>query len=488
MKYIYLILCVSSVLFSDERTCMTDRINDVENSLLQAISIEGQPLQKKNILTAMKEHGTPAVSIAVINNGQVEWAKAYGVLEANGLQPVDTQTLFQAGSISKPVAAVGVFSLLQKGILHLDQDVNQLLHSWKIPENEYTQAQQVTLRHLLSHTSGFNVIGFDGYYAHDKVPTLLQILEGANPANSPPLHVEFLPGSKLAYSGGGYSVMQQLVEDVIKGSFTDFMQEECFQKLGLTRSTFHYPLDDTNAAHSHAGESNGRPMNGRWKTYPESAAAGLWTTATELALLLVDLQKSYHGFSDAKILQKQAVHTMFEPQIAPWALGPVVTGSDEKLEVSHYGRTDGTVASFVSFPALQKGAVVMINSDNGSILIDEIMRSIAHVYNWPTYRAQTKKALFVTASDLVQYVGRYGTEKEPNDIYDLTVGQKDDALFIQYGKVNPFRIYPESKHRFFVIENGHSITFNENQHAQGIQELVVGLPSGYSRTFTRFLP
>ena len=305
MKFLFVFFCITSILFSDEGMDMAKHIEEVENGLLQAVTIEGQELKKKNILLAMEEYAIPAVSVAVINDGKIEWAKAYGVVDAATKMAVDTETIFQAGSISKAVAAVGIHSLVQKGMLQLDADVNQFLCSWKIAENEYTKSNNVTLRHLLSHTAGFNVIGFDGYYLHDRLPTLLQILEGAKPANNPSLQVEFLPGSKLAYSGGGYSVMQQLVEDLVGSSFAEFMDKECLQKLGMTRSTFHYPIKDINAAHSHTGEGTAKPMKGGWKTYPESAAAGLWTTPTELARLLIDLHKSYHAMPDAKILKSR---------------------------------------------------------------------------------------------------------------------------------------------------------------------------------------
>lgn len=219
-----------------------ERIRQVENGLLPAIAITGLSISKTTLDQQMKQYGVPAVSIAVINDGEIEWAKSYGLLEANTNRTAQISSLFQAGSVSKPVASFGALFLVQKEELDLNEDVNQQLASWKVPENEHTASQKVTLKHLLSHTSGFNVIGFDGYRENEKIPMLIQMLNGASPANNPPMQVEFKPGERMAYSGGGYTVMQQLVEDATNVPFSDFMDFTVFKPLGMSRSTMSYPL------------------------------------------------------------------------------------------------------------------------------------------------------------------------------------------------------------------------------------------------------
>ena len=136
------------------------------------------------LVERMSHYNIPGVSIAVINNGEIEWARGYGVRENGGNVPVTTTTLFQAGSISKPVAAMAALFLVQQGKLALDEHVNTKLVSWKLPENEYTTGQKVSLRGLLSHTAGLTVHGFPGYTANEEIPTLLQILDGIEPALS----------------------------------------------------------------------------------------------------------------------------------------------------------------------------------------------------------------------------------------------------------------------------------------------------------------
>ncbi|MBS0654153.1 MAG: beta-lactamase family protein [Verrucomicrobia bacterium] len=465
MKYLLIFLAAT---FTCESSPM--QIDHVENSLMEALAIEGTPIAKKNIYDAMKQHSVPAVSIAVINNGTIEWARSYGTLQAHGEGKAETSSLFQAGSVSKPVAAIGVLALVQKGLLDLDQPVDEKLVSWKPQNND------VTLRHLLSHTSGYNVIGFDGYKEQAPLPTLQQILNGEQPANNPPVLVQFTPGSKFAYSGGGYCVMQLLVEEVTGKPFHHFMDEVVFKKLALTRSTFCYPLPKEyveTAAVAHPGD--GKPMAGRWKTYPESAAAGLWTTPSDLATLLLRIEE---------VLDKKMVAAMMKPAIPPYGLGPVVNneGTDD-VEISHKGRTDGFASGYVYFPHLKKGAVVMLNADNGSILLDQIFRSISHVYNWPTYKVETKKVASVAVSALSRHAGRYGTEHEPNDIYDIQVYLDGSDLLVAIGKTQPLKLHPESENRFFNLETGRSIIFGEEK---GTPTLTVVIQSGFQRTFRKF--
>ena len=370
---------------------------------------------------------------------------------------------------------------MQEHGLSLDAPVNKQLVSWKIPENEFAKFRDVTLRHILSHTSGFNVIGFDGYKQNEPLPTLSQILNGEKPANNEPVKVGFTPGSKLSYSGGGYCVMQQLVEDVTGSSFAEFMEESVLQKLHLKTSTFRFPLPPKytdNAAVAHPG--TGAPLTGLWKTYPEGAAAGLWTTPIDLATILVELQNSFHGKNE-KILRKEMVQTMFTPQIAPWGLGPVVNNAGkEALEISHKGRTDGFACGFVFFPYLRKGAVVMTNADNGAILLDQVLRSLASVYRWPTYQIETRKVFALSPQQLEKYVGRYSTEKEPNDIYDLQVFVKDNSLNIAFGTTKPYKMYAESENRFFNLETGYSFSFDTTTGS-----LRVGLASGFDREYRK---
>lgn len=246
--------------------------------------VAGRQYAPATIAERLHEYGVPAVSIAVIDGGSVAWARAYGTADMASGRAASTATLFQAASMSKPVASTAALQLVQEGVLALDAPVNKTLRSWRIPENAFTTGHAVTLRHLLSHTSGLTVSGFPGYTAGEPIPTVTQILDGAPPANTPPVRVNTTPGSQLKYSGGGMTVMQLLLTDVTGKDFPALMRERVLGPIGMHSSTWEQPLSDDRGRDAAAGhETNGAPVAGKYHVYPELAAAGLWTTPTDLA-------------------------------------------------------------------------------------------------------------------------------------------------------------------------------------------------------------
>jgi CubicO group peptidase (beta-lactamase class C family) len=220
----------------------------VEKGLLPGIVIAGRPLPGRAIAERMSALKTPAVSVAVINGGVIEWAKGYGVTETGGNTPVTPQTVFQAASLSKPVVALAALRLVEQGKLTLDQDVNERLTSWKVPENESTKDEKVTLRRLLSHSAGLTVSGFPGYAADAPVPALVQILDGQKPANTAAIRADVVPGTVWRYSGGGYTVMQQLLMDVTGRPFPPLLADLVLQPIGMKDSTYEQPLPEARRA------------------------------------------------------------------------------------------------------------------------------------------------------------------------------------------------------------------------------------------------
>ena len=315
----------------------------------------------------MTELHVPGVSIAVVNGGKLEWARAYGAT---------TETLFQAASISKPIAAMAALHLAQNGNFTLDEDVNEKLVSWKIPTNEFMRDDKVTVRRILSHSAGLTVQGFRGYAQGEPVPSLKQILEGEKPANSAPILVDILPGSKWRYSGGGYTIMQQLMIDRMKMPFPQIMNTIVLRKLGMKHSTFEQPLPADLAATAATGHrEDGKAIAGKWHTYPEMAAAGLWTTPSDLALFMIELQESIKGAS-SQVLERSMANEMVKRQFDEFGLGLVLlpgafkhSGSNEGFRAKLYGTLDSGF-----------GVIVMTNSDAGDKLINEIGGTIEAEY------------------------------------------------------------------------------------------------------------
>lgn len=362
---------------------LNQKILQVENGLSpQSDESDESPSSTFKLIDRMNFHNTPGVSVAVVNNGKIEWAKGYGVTKAKRKDIVTTENLFQAASISKPVTAMAVLKLVQEGELNLDDDVNQKLVSWKIPDNHFTRDNKVTLRGLLSHSAGLTVHGFDGYSSDEEMPNLIQILNGEKPANSDKIKVSDRPNREFKYSGGGYTVTQQLLSDVTGKPFSTFMQETVLDKLGMTSSTYEQPLPKYKTSLAASGhDPKGKTIEGGWHIYPEMAAAGLWTTPSDLAKFTIAIQQSANGKANS-ILNKKTVGEMLTPQIGGWGLGFELPENDKSPRFVHGGANEGFQCLMISYRDTRQGAVVMTNSDNGFALAIEVMKSIGKEYSW----------------------------------------------------------------------------------------------------------
>ena len=453
---------------------IVQRIERVENGLLPPSVLKGETPTKMRLSDRMRFYKTPGVSIALINEGKIEWARGYGVLEAEDKKPVTPETLFQAASISKSLTAMVVLRLVEQGKLDLDSDVNRWLVSWKVPENDFTKDQKVTVRRLLAHTAGVSTPGFLGYPVDKPLPNLRQILNGEKPANSQEIRVELKPGTKFLYSGGGYVILQQLMIDVTGKSFPALMREMLLKKLGMMHSTFQQPLSPALASTAAAGHlPNGKEIEGKWFVLPELAPAGLWTTPTDLARLLIEVQKTKLGKSQ-KILSAKTTNLMLIPETENVALGWLVDGKDDSARFSFGGSNVGYKCRMLAYMNSGRGVVVMTNSENGAELTTEILRSVAAEYGWPDFHPREKVIVKVDPAIYHSYVGEY--EIAPGFI--LFVTKEGDKLFSRAMPVPTppsatdqpkSEMFPESETTFFVKDADATFTFVRNDKGQVIQ-------------------
>jgi len=446
---------------------IAQRIRRVENGLLLPVIIRGQPAVPMMLADRMLFFNTPGVSIAVVNNGQIEWARGYGVREAGSSAPVITETLFQAGSISKAVTAMAALRLVQQGRLHFDEDVNRRLVSWRVPENEFTREQKVTLRRILTHTAGLTNNSVGEYAFGTELPTLLQSLDGVKPANSPPIRVDYAPGSRFRYSGGGYTVLQQLLTEVERKPFSELMRELLLTPLGMKRSTFQQPLPDGLRASAAVGHGlNGEKIAGNWRVYPETAAAGMWSTPSDLARLLIEVQQSKAGRSN-KILSTSTVNQMLTPQTGGWGLGFSVEGQGRAARFSHGGDTQGFNNVMVAYSDSGQGAVIMTNSVRGNALLNEILRSIAREYGWADYQPVERVIATVDRRVYDAYVGQYELELSPD--YAVAISVEAGRLMMEIrqpvGRLKA-ELLPESETRFFRTDVDVQVTFVKGERGQ----------------------
>lgn len=426
-------------------------IQRIESQLLPAVLVADEPVPLRTLAERVEHYRVPAVSIAVINNGELEWARAYGLADVEEARPATTRTLFQAASISKPVAALAALKLVEDGMLDLDESVNEKLESWKLPENQYTAVEPVTLRRLLTHTAGTTVHGFPGYATDETVPTTIEVLDGEG--NTDPIRVDTVPGGIWRYSGGGYTIAQLLVHDVAGRPFPVIMRETVLEPIGMSESTYEQPLPESRREQAASGyRSDGTRVEGKWHTYPEMAAAGLWTTPTDLARYAIEIQKAYAG-EPGGVLSSDMARQMLEPGMNDWGLGPGI-GLDGKA-FRHGGSNAGFRCQFIAFIEGGKGAVVMTNSDSGGDLVREILYTIADEYDWPELRPTEKTVVELDPAVLQEYAGRY----ELAELGVITVEVADNSLWADVAGERRVELLPESETEFFVRDDGTRVTF-----------------------------
>ncbi|MHB1326610.1 MAG: serine hydrolase [Gemmatimonadales bacterium] len=382
----------------------------VTSGLRRPVVVTGEPEAVATLADRMAHYNVPGVSIAVVDSGRIVWARGFGLKETGTADSVTDSTLFQAASMSKPVAATGMLRLVEEGTLALDAPVNTFLKSWQVPENQFTAKEKVTLRRLVSHSAGLTVHGFPGYAAGDTIPTVPQILAGVRPANTGEVKPDIIPGSRWRYSGGGTTVLQLAMMDATGEAFPALMKRLVLDPMGMTQSTYEQPLPAALAGREAAAHSgDGSLVAGRWHTYPEMAAAGLWTTPTDLMHWAIGVAGARAGTSTG-VLSKDMASQMLTVQKAPSGLGPALNGSGRAFRFGHGGSNRGFRGNMVYFPETGQGAAVMSNSDNGGALVQEVLNAIAKVYQWPEYGPREVARVAKDSTALAAYVGRYATE------------------------------------------------------------------------------
>jgi len=360
---------------------------------------------------------------------------------------VNAETMFQAGSISKPLAAMAALKLVEQGKLSLDVDINTLLKSWKLPSDPIQGGKPVTLRELLTHTGGTTVHGFPGYASNEPVPTLVQVLNGEKPANTAAIRSEAAPGSKWNYSGGGFTIMQQAMIDASGEAFPKLLHSTVLAPIGMTHSTYEQPLPkEFQAFGATPYHGDGKPVEGGAHTYPEMAAAGLWTTPTDLARYAIEVENSLEGKAN-HVLSADMTRQMLTAGMGNWGLGLEIGGAATNPYFSHGGVNEGFVSIFAAYEKGGEGAVVMTNSDSGGALGDEIMHSVAAEYGWPDWRPTLRTVVPIDPKILAQYAGTYALA--PN--FDLVLTVEDNKLMAQATGQAKFQIYAESETKFFPI-------------------------------------
>jgi len=447
-----------------------EKIKEVENNITGRVILNNAP--PSTIAERMAKYKVKGMSIAVIHDYKIVWAKGYGWADEAEKSRVTTETLFEPGSISKSLNAVGILKLAQDKKVDLYTDINTYLASWKFPYDSLSKGKKITLAEILSHNAGLSTYGFPGRTINGAIPTIPQVLDGLPPAVTPAVRSMFEPDLKYEYSGGGITISQLLLTDVTGQLYDVWMYENVLKPLGMLNSTYAQPpaKDKQHLCASGYYADGARVLN-KYRIYPEQAAAGLWTTPSDLCNYIIDMQLANQG-KPSKVLSPEMVKLHLTPyNDGPAAMGTFFDDRNGAKYFLHDASNDGFCGLYVASLDSGDGVVIFLNSSDARLLLD-VLNSVAKAYNWQNYysepqKRETGKVVVIPDSILKKYEGIY--------LYDqLWAGvEKKDNEYQFYSANTYAKMYFTKSTSFF------------NEEFQAVKEFLKdekGNVTGYTRT------
>jgi CubicO group peptidase (beta-lactamase class C family) len=458
------------------RLVLTFAVDETEEHLITALMSRPKPrdiTSLDEVDDLLEYHGAAGLSAAVILNGEIAWARGWGVTDSSAPSPITPETILQCGSISKPVAALGALQMVDEGLLDLDTDINEMLRSWKVPSLNGWQPF-ITVRSLLTHTAGLTVWGFPGYEPGSKIPTLVEVLNGEG--NTPAIRSEALPGLMWRYSGGGFCVLQQVMIDVSEKAFPDLLRERILEPLGMMDSTFEQPIPKSLEGRAATGHEGGKPVGGRWHIYPEMAAAGLWTTPSDLGRFLLGVAASKSGQQGAVVSEQTANQMLTGHEVAPgMGLGLMTGGTEKTPTFGHGGANAGFMGRIVSSHNASLGLAALSNSNEGAAAIGDLMRFLADDNGEPELLSQGsmgeeaqqgmmrakpiehREAAEIHTDKIDGYLGEYRID----DSRVLNVERSGDMISLELEGQHPLPLYAHSEREWVSREIDVRVEFDE---------------------------
>lgn len=377
----------------------------LENQIIGKVKFLEEPENFSTIVNEMTEYKIPALSLAIINDGKIEWTNTYQNPSFSE-QNLNNSSIFQAASLSKPVTFFAALRMHTAGKIDLDENIENYLESYQLPQGKQTVENPVTFRNIFSHTSGITSGGYQGYGSHHTIPTDVAVLKGSKGVNSPAIEVISTPNKVLAYSGGGYTLAEVALQDIFKDDFSNSMNQWILQPIGMENSEFTQPLQPSDSSKVAKGyTSNGVVLDGGWRNHPEQAAAGLWSNATDMATFLIEIYKGYQGQSS--IFSKSEIESILSHERDGHIYGFIVNKTDTGFAITHYGGNAGYRTGMTIDLNTGKGLVYLINSDNGGALGNELLLSASQVYRWNHFKRISAKRNQLNSEVLKKLIGKY---------------------------------------------------------------------------------
>ncbi|MCB2220614.1 MAG: beta-lactamase family protein [Bacteroidetes bacterium] len=416
-----------------------ERKTQLEEGIREQVKFLGESEALSSITNKMSEYHIPSLSLAVINQGKIEWADIYRNVNFPEAQHLNCSSIFQAASLSKPVTFLGALRMHAAGKIDLDKNIQEYLGDYVLPRGKQTAENPVTFRNIFSHTSGITPGGYQGYARNLPMPSDLDILMGSAGVNSPAVEVLEPPNETLAYSGGGYTLAELALEDIFNDDFPNIMQKWILEPAGMNHSEFTQPLpvaDSMLAAKGHT--QSGAVVEGGWRNYPEQAAAGLWSNAVDLAKFLIEIYKAYHG--DSSIFSKSDIKSIIRDERDGSVYGFLLDRSGDDISITHYGGNAGYRTGMTISLKSGNGLVYLINSDNGEALGNELLLSASQVYNWHHFKQANVQRKQVAPEVLKELPGKY---KWNNQIdLSITFDESKNQVSLYFPNGDEYKLVP----------------------------------------------
>ncbi len=432
---------------------------------------------KKSIPQIMREDDIAGVSIAFFDNGKISWQKTYGYSNLSDSIKVTPNTVFNGASLSKPVTALAALNLVEKGVLSLNADVNKYLEGWKIPENEFTEQEKVTLKRLIGHRAGFERYVQSSYFPNEEFPTITQMLTGEKPSVDPPVSVVYVPGQKQVYSNPGYSVIEKLIEDITNKEFNDVMTELIFEPCDMNNSSFEQPVPKHISQQMATGYTNDlEPYP--YKLFPYKAAGGIWTTPTDLANFLVTVLDDHHANTNT-ILSKRMTDSVFAKTTERLGFAKIYNDKSTDLVFEHWGSNSGFTCYMVGSLNHKQGVVIMTNSDNGMSLMSYIARAVAAANNWDFLQPKIYNRFLINEVEMNKFKGKF---KGGEEILEFEVIEEELNFLNETGASS--KLVPVAENKFIQTNNNTLYEFLKNKQGE-IKYVRMTKADGYNSDYLK---
>lgn len=400
------------------------QVNDVKqeaviNGLMPPVTFKGEPRKTFSVTERLSYHRVPGISFALIDDDKIAWTQGFGKLATDSNEPVTEDTIFQAGSIAKPVTAYAVMRMYERDEIDINIDIHRYLKSLALPKGKQSTDFPVTFKNLLDHSSGLTAGGYMGYQKGDMLPSDVQTFLGQKPASNKPVSVEQIPGTEIRYCGAGYTLAEIALADIYETPFEKLIQKWALSPIAMNGSSFDMEYPQQTSVQTALGHDNhGKQVEGGWRVHPEQAAAGLWATPKDIAKFALEISRAYKGKS--KLMSKKMAREMLSPLKPDTDLSEqfggqpamtfIIDKSGQDFLFKHGGGTMGYRSFMVMHPETGKGAVFMVNSDLGYSVGLEMLRSASSIYDWPGFKTRVLERREVDAKTQHPFLNTYQFE------------------------------------------------------------------------------